>query len=472
MNVKGIIKQIADVKKVYENPNPIDLWLSWYKGKTLWHNYKVYNGQNHISLQRYSLQMAKKICEDWANLLINEKTDIVVGDETATTIIEKIFEDTKFWRKANGGIEKTFALSMGAFVLSVDNLTADEESGEIVDTSTAKININFINATKIVPITIVNGEVTECAFVTKDTNKTYISIHLLRNGVYEIHNIEAKGTGDNISFEKDNDYYIFDTMSNKPWFFMFKPNLVNNIDIDCPLGISVFANSIDLLKETDIIFDGYSNEFLLGRKRTYVSTSLMKIDPTTGEQVRVFDPNDTVVYVLPEDQDGKSSITTASDTLRIAEHNQGMQQVLNMLSANVGFGTNHYKYDSGSLATATQVISENSDMFRTIKKHEIIIEEVIINMVKSIIYISNNFTSNPVIDEDVDISVSFDDSIIEDKQGEKAQDRLDVQMGAMTLVEYRMKWYGEDENTAEAAVSNMSKFTLDEPEEEPIEGVV
>lgn len=32
------------------------------------------------------------------------------------------------------------------------------------------------------------------------------------------------------------------------------------------------------------------------------------------------------------------------------------------------------------------------------------------------------------------------------------QDRQDVSMGAMSLVEYRMKWYNEDEATAKSKV--------------------
>ena len=35
-----------------------------------------------------------------------------------------------------------------------------------------------------------------------------------------------------------------------------------------------------------------------------------------------------------------------------------------------------------------------------------------------------------------------------DDETRRAIDRQDVSMGAMQLWEYRMKWYGEDENTA------------------------
>ena len=48
-------------------------------------------------------------------------------------------------------------------------------------------------------------------------------------------------------------------------------NIVNNINKNNPMGIAVFANSIDVLKAIDIVFDSYNNEFILGRKKNYGS---------------------------------------------------------------------------------------------------------------------------------------------------------------------------------------------------------
>ena len=52
-----------------------------------------------------------------------------------------------------------------------------------------------------------------------------------------------------------------------------------------------------------------------------------------------------------------------------------------------------------------------------------------------------------------DFICNFKDSILTDEEEERKQDRLDVGMGVMTLWEYRMKWYGEDEETAKARVN-------------------
>ena len=79
-------------------------------------------------------------------------------------------------------------------------------------------------------------------------------------------------------------------------------------------------------------------------------------------------------------------------------------------------------------------------------------------MVDSIAYLNNEFTSQPQLKYNEDqITIVFDDSIIEDKQTEKNADRNDVQAGLLSPVEYRMKYYGEDEDEA---LKNLIKFNV------------
>ena len=46
--------------------------------------------------------------------------------------------------------------------------------------------------------------------------------------------------------------------------------------------------------------------------------------------------------------------------------------------------------------------------------------------------------------------------VVVDAKAERDNDRADVAMGAMALYEYRMKWYGETEEEAKAAISEIS----------------
>ena len=123
---------------------------------------------------------------------------------------------------------------------------------------------------------------------------------------------------------------------------------------------------------------------------------------------------------------------------------------LNYLSLKCGFGTERYRFDGAGAKTATEIISENSDMYRMLKKHETILEDVLKRLIRIIIRLG--IVTGNTLDQNTDVVIDFDDSIIEDKGAERQQDRQDVSMGVMRHEEYRAKWYGE---TVEQAKKNL-----------------
>ena len=464
MNANDVIKKVTNKDKLYDIGEYVSNWLEWYTGNVKsFHNYTIYNGKKFVSMKRLTLNMAKRVCEDWANLLLNEKTDITISDQKSQEIVHNALEKCKFWQKGNEGVEKSFALGIGAFVVVVDNIGIDEK-GQIGDKSKAQVKVKFVNATKIIPITFEEEEITECAFINVNSGYTYISIHLKNeSGNYEIHNIKCTGDGNNLSFVEEEDHIVFDTQNSIPWFAIIKPNIANNIDINSPLGISIFANAMDNLKEIDLIFDSYANEFILGKKRIFVNSKDWTVDSRTGEEHDVFDSNDVVLYVLPESDDGKQLITDSTQTLRVQDHITALQNQLNLFGYKCGLGTEHYKFDGQGVATATQIVSVNSEMFRNIKKQEILIEDALITLVKAMLYAINTFTTETV-DTMAEITIKFDDSIVIDEESERTQDMIDVNSGIMQKYEYRMKWYNEDEKTARKMIDEADLYRI--PEEE------
>lgn len=423
-------------------------WLSWYRGEVFgFHNYRVYNGTNYLDMRRKSLQMAKKICEDWANLLFNERCTITVQNND---VLQNILNDTNFWVKANEGIEKSFALGYGALIVNVVGLQVGKNTGR-VNRNNAKIEIDFINKLKCYPLIVRNKQVIECGFVAKNSDGTNVSIHRKNDkGNYVIQNYILDQS------EKIIEQYEFDTLSPLPWFQFIRPNISSNIlsaGMDEEIGISIFANSLDTLKAIDNKYDGFDLEYVLGRKRMFISAEAWTVNKIDGEMIRTFDPYDVLFYHLPENDDGKPLVTNKTDELRYDAYIRGLNTELAYLTSKCGMGETYYKFDGSSVATATQIISENSTLYRSIKKHELLLDSVLQDIIKAVIYASNTFTDTPIGDDN--IVIKFDDSIIEDKETEMQRDRLDVASGIMSKIEYRMKWYGEDEETASSKVDEL-----------------
>lgn len=416
--------------KIYQQ---IDKWEDWYKGYVEdFHQYTTYNGIAVTTHDKFYLGMAKTISEDWASLLMNEKVKISTDSEPFNNILEEVFSYNNFRVQSNRLVELAFALGTGAFVEYLD--------------SSEKVVIDFIRADMIYPISWENGYINECAFGSmKEFNGKeimYVQFHLLENGKYIIQNkfVDAD-TGNEI--QNDNVAEIICTGSTEPLFQIIMPNIINTVDFDSPLGISVFANAIQQLQGCDIIYDSYINEFNLGKKRIIVPLDMARIQMTTdGTMQPAFDNRDVAFYAM--DMGENSQLKEIDMTLRAAEHDTAMQKVLDILGLKCGMGSGRYRFDNGTVKTATEIISAESKLYQTIRKHELVLEYALQKLAMSIGYLMGYTVK--------EVKVDFDDSIIIDKDAERKQDMTDVAMGTLTPAEYRAKWRNETLEEAEKMI--------------------
>lgn len=445
----------------------INIWDSWYKGKVRkFHNYYIYNGQRKVKMEKKSLQGAKKVSEDWADLLFNEKVSINLQKDKDTKALNDILRQNNAKVIINQGLEKSFAIGTGALVVSVQNI---EQEDNILDVTNAKIKFEFVECKKIIPLTWENRKIIECAFVTTKHKKgqtyIYIAMHVLNDkGNYVIKNYMFKGK---YSFfveandeEKEGFLEEFDTQSDIPWFSIIKPNICNNIDSETPFGLSVYANAIDTLKCLDNAYDGLDNEVTIGRRRTFIAEEMMTYDD--GEGKMVFDPNDISVYRMPKGFNKDSIIEHDDANLRADQFISTVNYQLNILSSKVGFGQERYKFDGQAIQTATGVISENSDMFRTIKKHEQMLEDSLITIIKAIAYASTAF-GNVNIDASV-VTIDFDDSIIEDRGAEKARAMQEVSQNLRSRESYMINYRNLNEQQVKEELNKIQQEKMSNQE--------
>ena len=90
-------------------------------------------------------------------------------------------------------------------------------------------------------------------------------------------------------------------------------------------------------------------------------------------------------------------------------------------------------------------------MFRSLKKHEILLEEELVSLIRTLISIGREVMGLDIT-ENPSISVIFDDSIIEDKNSSRKADLELVKEGIISPWEFRMKHFGEDEATAKSKI--------------------
>ncbi len=435
----------------------IDEWNRWYTGSgTEFHRTRVNNGLSVIEHDLCQMNMAKKIAEDWANLLMNEKTRIDTDDDQATEFLQGkngksgVLGENDFWASINQLVEQSFALGTGAVVLRLENARVDG-TGFLLPSPEGTVGLEYVTAPNIIPLSWQGNAVTDAAFVGTLTmggqTVTYLQIHRKEKDGYVIDSVcFSNKTGKKVPLPEG----ICPTLrtgSDTPWFVIIKPNIVNNLT-NLPMGISVYANSIDILKGLDLCYDSFNMEFYLGKKMVFLRKDLMMQD----QEGRIYAPQDCnrqlFMYIGDKNVDGDLLPQEFNPALRVEDHTKAIQQHLNYLSCKCGFGDRYYRFDGNfSPATATEVISEDAALYRTVRKHEILLEQPLVRLIKAILEIAKDVLGVSMKD-DVNVSVLFDDSIIEDRTAEQKRDMELVSMGLMLDWEFRMKHYGETEEIA------------------------
>jgi A118 family predicted phage portal protein len=231
--------------------------------------------------------------------------------------------------------------------------------------------------------------------------------------------------------------YITDT----PHFQFIRPNIANNFDFNTAMGLSIYANHIDKFKSIDTKYDSFNNEFELGKKRILVDRSAIKTAAQvntdgTITNVSYFDKNDKVYVAINgmENQPAKE----IDMKLRYEEHIGSINADLNYLSAGVGLGQGFYSFNKDGLRTATEVVSENSDTYRTKVHHQIIIKDVLYDLIKSVCFLEGIETKS--------INIVFDDSIIEDKNAEIERGLKLLDKNLISKETFMTKYLGYDDS--------------------------
>lgn len=425
----------------------INRWRAWYRGKvSSFHNYTIYNAGKKLRRTRANLNMAKQGCETWANLLWNYECNATVDkDPAANTALQDALKDNDFWTQTNELTEKAFALGSGAYIAYPEN---------------GKVQIDYVTAEYIFPLSWRNGEIESCAFAADYTigkrQLVYLMIHeRQQDGSYHILNKffeRSKGSAQ-ITETETPDGVLDEYTAKAKRFAIIKPNIANNI-ADVPLGLSIYANWIDTLKNIDLAYDGIKVSMEIGRPRMGVTNTMMKVEMTEESGlVEVFDTNDIAVYDMGTGNDGQA-VETKDLTVeyRAKDFEDSLQTQLNIYSQNIGLGDKAFKWDHGSVVTAKQVISDDSAMLRTMEKHQEALRTAITSLARAILDIHGKAI-------DTEITVVFDDSVTKDKEADRQRAWQWVVLGRFPFWKYLVEYEGYEEKEAKSleaeAVSGM-----------------
>ena len=456
--------------------NRIEEWEALWQGKTDFHKYIDIDGKTR---EMYSLGMPKRLSEDWASILWNEKAEISADDKNATEILKEQLKEIDFDDLIPKVIEKAFYSGTSAIIARVKD--AVSVNGVLEANEKTKLTLHSVTADKIVPLTIEDGKITEVAFTSGATIKGkkyhYIELHTKDvNGEYVIENVYLDEKGNEVNI--DGILRKIYTKGSKQWFAIEKPNNVNPISNNNGLGMSIYGGAIDQIKAVDIAYNNFVRDFYLGGKKVFYNKNLVKFTTRTktkanGEKVIEEIP------VYPDDITKQQFLVVGDDTenpnespeireynpdLRVDDNEAGVQAFLDYLSFKCDLGSKRYQFKGGSVVTATEYLGEQQDLISNMNKHQKNVNTMLKEICEAILYIRKTiFKDN--IKEDVTITIVNDDSFMVPLETQKEEFRQDITMGLRSKVSYLMKFYGMSKEEAEeelALINEEDRITIEE----------
>jgi A118 family predicted phage portal protein len=420
-------KIFGDVDMTSEMLEWIDYWRDMQTGNAAW------------NMNAASIGVPAGICREFADVAVNEMT-VKSDNEKIQEAIEEI----------KSGLNESLqdGLALGSMVIK-PYLKAD-----------GTVGIEFVTADRYIPIKFSDtGEITDIAFIQtlkKSVSEKFYRVerHTLTPEGLKITNRAFSGTLEHIGAEMPltsvpewsgllpEVVYPIHEMD----FGYYKNPVKNRIDFS-PCGVSIYNGAEQIIERVDKQAARIDWEFQSGERAIHVDERALK-----HRKGHVYMPelNNRLYRGLDLDAGNQELLKEYSPTLRQADLIQGLESYLRQIEFITGLSYGDLSNVNEVDKTAEEIRASKQRKYNRVNAIQNNLKKCIEELTEAIAFYSGLYNVNH------EVVINFEDSILTDEKAAREQDRQDVAMGVMRLEEYRAKWYGEDIETAEKNLPEIS----------------
>ena len=414
----------------------INKWNSMVAGNAPW-----CENSDYIT----SLRIEQGICREFADVVLNEM-EVSVSNERLNEILQNVIEDL------NENLQD--GLALGSFIIKP--IGTDK--------------VEYVTADKFIPIHFDDtGKPDDCMFIQvkrRGVSNYYIRTerHDIRGGNLRIRNKAYKSTSPStvgmeipLAYVKEWENYPEDVTYNgmkEMDFGYFRVPLKNKID-DSPCGVSIFESAVERIKKADVQGARLDWEFESGERAIHVDDSAL--NNAKGKNKAFLAKFNERLYRGLKIDAGKDAelFKEFSPELREEGFINGLEKYYRQIEFSVGLAYGDLSDVQYVDKTATEIKASKSRKYNRVTAIQDKLKACLEDLVTGFAFYNGLYTSK------YEFNCKFNDSILTDEEAERKQDMADVAAGFMHHWEYRMKWYGEDEETAKNNVPE-SADTIEE----------
>lgn len=402
--------------------NAINQWKQMLNGQADW-----------ITDSIVSLGIEEGICREFADCALVEMETSVSNER-----LDKIYQ--KNIASLNENLQE--GLALGSFVL--------KPLGESV--------AEFVSADKIIPISFGDdGKPNDIAFLTvkKVGDVDYFTRferHYFVNGNLTIenkcfHSQTSRDIGLPCSLEAVDEWANIEPGPitypgmNRMDFGYYRNPIKNKVD-GSACGVSVYDSAMDLIRKADVQGARLDWEYESGERAIHVDNRALKQDKTTG-RFGMSKLNKRLYRGLNlEAGKDQELLKEYSPEMRDEAFKRGLEEYKREIEFSVGLAYGDLSDVQEVAKTATEIKASKNRKYNRVTAIQNNLYDCLEDFVAGLAFY------NSMLNSGYEFSCKFNDSILTDEEAERQQDRQDVSMGVMSHLEYRMKWYNEDESTA------------------------
>lgn len=402
--------------------NAINDWKQMLNGQAEWLTDSV-----------ESLRLETGICREFADVVLTEM-------ETSISVerLDKIYQKTVV--NLNENLQE--GLGLGSFVLKPIGPGKAE----------------FVTADKFIPISFGDdGKPIDIGFLTvkragENNYFTRFERHYFENGNLTIsnqcfHSQETSDIGQLCSLEEVPEWaqinpgpVTYPGMQQMDFGYYRNP-LINRID-GSACGMSIFHDARERIRKADIQASRLDWEYESGERAIHVDERALQQDKKT-HRFSMARLNKRLYRGLNlEPGKDQELLKEYSPEMRDESFKRGLEEIKREIEFIVGLAYGDLSNAQEVEKTATEIKASKSRKYNRVNAIQNNLKDCLEDFASALAFYNGMYTSGYEFD------CKFNDSILTDEETERQQDRQDVSMGAMTLVEYRAKWYNETEEEA------------------------
>ena len=244
-----------------------------------------------------------------------------------------------------------------------------------------------------------------------------------------------------------------------PLFGWFKAACANNVDIDSPLGASVFAKAVDVIREADTQYSRLLWEY-------EGSELAIDVDPTALRPKRGSDGgmelpklNQRLFRAVDIDKGDRDLYDVFSPAIRDSSLLNGLNQLLKQIEDLTGLsrGTLSDANVDARTATELKIIKERS--YATVADNQAALERCLKDVVRVMDKYATMYNLAP--EGEYDVSFEWADSILTDTGTEMQERLMMLNAGLISKAEFREWYFGETKAQARAAIESITQENAD-----------